>query len=266
MDRKIDRGHAKPRRRGGRFTEYEKRFGFYISFMTGTLIEEKKRKPRVYGRETYSCIIVRRISSKHNGSPAEFDTVGEISSPPHARLTAWTACRFRSPRVKSTQGRVSARGVNDLGRKFRARSCERNNDDGCDRSHARVPACALRIMSLLFSFSARAISLSPCRWFVRSRSVVPFYSDRSLHRAPLRPSFFIDTRSGRDDDDGGGRVLAEITNSLATNNFHSAPPRRGGVISHGLYRARRDRYIPHIVSDISAGRTRFIVEECEARR
>lgn len=138
-------------------------------------------------------------------------------------MTARTECRFRSPRVKSAQGRVSARAQCE---RFRpeipgaiVRAQQRLRSFA--RARARRPGCALRIMSLLFSFSDRAIapSLFIARSFVHSfpLSVVPFYSDRSLSSpdSPLSSSIRAQVAAN------GGRVLAEITNSLATNNFHS---------------------------------------------
>jgi len=52
-----------------------------------------------------------------------------------------------------------------------------------------------------------------------------------------RLSFFIDTRSDRNDG-----VLTEITNSLVANNFHSATV---GIISHRLW--PDDRYSPRTI-------------------
>lgn len=133
--------------------------------------------------------------------------------------------RFRSPRVKSAaRSRKQAvatttDGVNDLGRKFRARSCERNTNqpiNDCDCTDTRVPVCTLRIMSS-FSLSLPAYIPSRSLFFSLLLSV-PFYSVRSARRSisPFDlPSSSIRAQIITQTAACSG-VLVEITNSLAT--------------------------------------------------
>lgn len=152
------------------------------------------------------------------------------------------ASRFRSPQVKSVQGRAeqaSRGGVNDLGRKCQARSCERSNQL-LRSSHARVPMHSPHNAILFFS-----LHVAPLTLLSLSLSLGLFRVYSIFVRSPRRSSFLINTRSDRSasDDD----ILTEITNSLVTNNFHSATI-GDGVTSYGLW--SDDRHSSHTIGDI----------------